>query len=249
MLFKITITVFSAIVMLASCRKTDRYGAIAEAGIALTFDDDYVDNWYKYLPVLDSLGVKATFYISSYHKLSAEQVSKLRYIMQSGNEIAYHTTNHINIAKYLESHTEEELLQNEIYPDLIKMQQDGFFPVVFAYPYGSHNHETDKYLKSYFKSLRALNGSPNLAKSLAPSTNERILFAMEMDISGKRKDWMYDEMLHSASENRNCLVLVGHRIEEGNTNLKVPLSRLLHIVNRSKELGLKFYTVSEISEK
>lgn len=169
--------------------------------------------------------------------------------MQSGNEIGYHTTNHINIAKYLESHGEQEILQNEIYPDLIKMQQEGFYPVVFAYPYGSHNNETDKFLKPYFKSLRALNGSPNLAKSLAPSMNERLLFAMGMDVSGKRKEWMYDEMLNSAKENGNCLVLVGHRIEEGDTKLKVPLTRLLHIISKAKELGLRFYTVSEISEK
>lgn len=235
--------------MLSSCRRTDRYGSIAAPGIALTFDDDYVDNWYKYLPLLDSLGVKATFYISSYHKLSAAQIRKLGYIRQSGNEIGYHTTNHINIAKYLESHGEHEILQNEIYPDLIKMQQEGFYPVVFAYPYGSHNNETDKFLKPYFKSLRALNGSPNLAKSLAPSMNERLLFAMGMDVSGKRKEWMYDEMLNSAKENGNCLVLVGHRIEEGDTKLKVPLKRLLHIISKAKELGLRFYTVSEISEK
>lgn len=235
--------------MLASCRKTDRYGSITEPGIALTFDDDYVDNWYKYLPLFDSLGVKATFYISSYHNLSASQVKKLEEISQHGNEIAYHTTNHINIAKYLENHSEQELLQNEIYPDLIKMQQDGFNPVVFAYPYGSHNNETDKFLKPYFKSLRALNGSPNLAKSLAPSTNERLLYAMEMDNSGKRKEWMYDELINSARENRNCLVLVGHRIEEGDTKLKVPLTRFLHIINKAKEFGLRFYTVSEISVK
>jgi hypothetical protein len=249
MITKSRVALFLIILSFASCRKTDKYGTLTEPGIAMTFDDDYVDNWYKYLPLLDSLGVKATFYISGYHNLSQTQIAKLKAIMQHGNEIAYHTTNHQNIQKYLENHSEKDLLHSEIYPDLSLMKQDGFNPVVFAYPFGSHNKETDQALRPYFKSLRALNGSPNLSRSLTASMNERILFAMGMDNSSKRKEWMYDEMLHSASENRNCLVLVGHRIEEGDTNLKVSLSRLLHIVNRSKELGLKFYTVSEISAK
>lgn len=243
------IILFYLISSIISCRKTDRCGTITEPGIALTFDDDYIDNWYKYLPLFDSLHVKATFYISAYHNLSALQIVKLNAIRQHGNEIGYHTTTHINIAKYLEHHTAQELFSTEIYPDLIKMQQAGFNPVVFAYPYGSHNHETDVLLWPYFKSLRALNGSPNLSRSLATSMNEKILYAMEIDNSGKRKDWMYDEMMNSAQENGDCLVLVGHRIEEGDTKLKVPLARLLHIISKAKELGLKFYTVSEISEK
>ena len=49
-------------------------------GIALTFDDDRVDNWFQYLPLFDSLDVRATFYISKYNRLSAEQKNKLRII-------------------------------------------------------------------------------------------------------------------------------------------------------------------------
>lgn len=235
--------------LMQSCRKTDKNGTLREPGIALTFDDNYVDNWYRYLPLLDSLSVRATFYISNYHNLTAIQVQKLKTIEAHGNEIGYHTTHHINIPKYLEEYGANRLFSEEIEPDLKKMKQDGFNPRVFAYPYGAHTTASNNLLLQPFKSLRLLNGSPNWAKSLTASSNETILYGMEMDNSGNKKEWMYEELIHSAQENGNCLVVVGHRIEYGNTNLKVPLVRLLRIIKKVKELNMKFYTVSEISAK
>lgn len=241
---------FGTLLLLSlSCRKTDKLGVMREPGIALTFDDDYVDNWYKYLPLLDSLKVKATFYISNYHRLTNLQVRKLKTIEAHGNEIGYHTTNHIDIPKYVDEYGGSQLFNNEINPDLVKMRQDGFNPVVFAYPYGSHTSGTNTLLLPWFKSLRALNGTPNLSKSLTTTGSETVLYAMETDNSGNRKEWMYDELLNSAKENNNCFVMVGHRIEEGDTKLKVPLARLLHIIGKAKELNMRFYTVSEISRK
>ena len=235
--------------LLLSCRKFDQAGSMPEPGIALTFDDDYIDNWYKYLPLLDSLNVKATFYISNYHKFSPLQVQKLKTIEAHGNEIGYHTTNHIDIPKYIDRYGLDQLVKNEINPDLVQMRIDGFNPQVFAYPYGAHNLESDNLLLDIFKSIRYLNGSPNFAKSLTSSNKELRLYGMELDLSSKRKDWMYDELINSARENGNCFILVGHRIENGNTNLKVPLYRLLHVINKVKEMNMRFYTVSEISRK
>jgi len=120
---------------------------------------------------------------------------------------------------------------------------------VFAYPYGAHTNTSNNLLLQKFKSLRVLNGSPNWAKSLTATTNETILYGMEMDNSGNKKEWMYEELIHSAKENGNCFIAVGHRIEDGNTKLKVPLERLLRIIKKVKELNMKFYTVSEISAK
>ena len=48
---------------------SDRQIRVHQAGVALTFDDDRVDNWFKYLPYLDSANVKATFYVCKYNEL------------------------------------------------------------------------------------------------------------------------------------------------------------------------------------
>ena len=46
---------------MAGCNKYDKEGAMDMPGVALTFDDNSIDNWYSYMPLLDSFGVKATF--------------------------------------------------------------------------------------------------------------------------------------------------------------------------------------------
>jgi peptidoglycan/xylan/chitin deacetylase (PgdA/CDA1 family) len=199
--------------------------------------------------MLDSAGVKATFYISSYHKLTPEQITKLKTIRDHGNEIGYHTTNHVHVPFYIEHNGVKAFMKNEIAPDLLKMRADGFNPVVFAYPYGDHNLRSDSCMLCHFKSVRNLNGTNNYAKSLTADSDETKLYAMVMDKNSNRSDQLYDQMLESAKQNNNCFILVGHRIEHGVNDMKVPLYRLRHLIAKAKELGLKFYTVSEISRK
>ena len=103
-------------------------------GIALTFDDNYIDNWYNYLPLLDSFGAKVTFYISRYHRLTPAQKNKLSIIQSKGHEIAFHTTHHLHMCQYLQFMTMDDLEQHEIYEDLNRMRNDGFYPKTFAYP-------------------------------------------------------------------------------------------------------------------
>src|SRR5260221_13015823 len=71
----------------AGCYKYEHQdpGNIDRPGIALTFDDYSIDNWFKYLPLLDSFGVKATFYISSYHLLTPQKKDKFGDIKRHGN--------------------------------------------------------------------------------------------------------------------------------------------------------------------
>jgi hypothetical protein len=54
------------------------------------------------------------------------------------------------------------------------------------------------------------------------------------------------QVLKSAKENGNCAVFVGHNINTGG-RLSVSKERLLKIFSNVKELGLKYYTASEIS--
>ena len=83
------------------CKKYEkRAGSIAKGGIMLSFDDNRINNWYKNLNLLDSLQLKATFYLSSYNKLNAAQKEKLHAIENRGHEIGYHTLNHPNMVEY-----------------------------------------------------------------------------------------------------------------------------------------------------
>lgn len=95
------------IILFLGCDKFEKKGQIRHAGIALTFDDDRVDNWFQYLPFLDSANVRATFYVCKYNRFTPEQKQKLAIIQNHGHEIAYHSLNHYNMLDdvYRHNHT------------------------------------------------------------------------------------------------------------------------------------------------
>lgn len=236
------------VIFFTNCKKFEKNGHMQQPGIALTFDDGRVDNWYRYLPLMDSLGIKATFYICKYKRLTNEQKNKLHAIENRGHEIAYHTVSHYNLVDYIYKyhHTIEELMQKEIECGLKEMNKDGFYPVTFAYPYGVRNGVLDKQLMRYFKSVRALNGTYDYAKSLASTERNDLLYGFGIDKSSNHSDPVLINLLKSAKNNGNCAILVVHDINS-NGRLSVSLDRLLKIVQFAKEEKLKFYTVSEIS--
>ena len=237
-----------AIVFFAGCSKFKRTGQIKQAGIALTFDDDRVDNWYQYLSFLDSANVKATFYICKYNRFTADQKQKLAIIQSHGHEIAFHSTNHYNMLDYVYKykHTVDDLIKNEVADGLKQMNRDGFYPTTFAYPYGAHNAIYDKMLMRYFKSVRALNGTNDFTKSLAPTEKNELLYGLGIDKSSKRTDETVLQVIRSAAENNNCAVFVAHDINT-DKKLSVTKERLKKIFNYVDQAGLKYYTISEIS--
>ncbi len=247
-IFKPTSMLVLIVVFFAGCKKFEKNGQMNQPGIALTFDDDRVDNWFQYLSYFDSAHVKATFYICKYNRFTSEQKNKLAIIQSHGHEIAFHGTNHYNMLDYVYKykHTMDELMKNEITNGLKMMNRDGFYPTVFAYPYGAHNGIYDKMLMRYFKSVRVLNGTNDFTKSLAPTENNNLLAGLGIDKSSKRSDEVVMQVMKSASDNNNCAVFVAHDINS-NIKLSVTLDRLNKIINYAKHLGLKYYTISEIS--
>ncbi len=230
----------------SGCKKYERSGNVDQPGIALTFDDYFVDNWYEYLPLLDSFGAKVTFYVSSYHNFTAAQKDKLREIQRHGHEIAFHTSNHYNLVDYMRYNGMDKLLQYEIYDDLNKMNKDGFYPKTFAYPYGANNEYLHYRLLKIFKSVRLLNGSPNFSKSVTATSSNTVLYALGLDNNRHSLDMLH-KMIDLAQKNKNCLVMVAHQIQNPNAKFKVSYEVLKDILKKIRDKNMRFYTVSEIS--
>jgi peptidoglycan/xylan/chitin deacetylase (PgdA/CDA1 family) len=232
----------------SGCKKFEKQCYLKDPGIVLTFDDDKVDNWFTYLPLLDSAGAKVTFYICKYNRFTADQKRKLAIIQSHGHEIAFHTTNHYNMEDYVykSKHTVEELMRSEVEAGLKLMNRDGFYPKTFAYPYGAHNGVLDKALMRYFKSVRALNGTQDFSKSIVPNENNNLLYGLGIDKSSKRSDADVTNILQSAKNNNGCVVLVGHEINTSSI-YSMSLQRLKSILEFVKKHNLKYYTVLEIS--
>lgn len=237
------------LIVFNSCTKYEKVGHVPKPGIAITFDDSYINEWYKCIPLFDSFDVKVTFYISSFNRLSQEQKLKLHKLQEHGHEIAYHSVNHYDLVKYLQKNKMKKLEEEEISAGLCSMKDEGFYPTTFAYPYGSHNEILDNCLLRKFTSVRALNGSKDYSKSFTATSDNSVLYGMGIDVSSGKSTSELINFITLAKQNNNCLILVGHHIDRADIDMEVPYDRLRRIITSAKSLGMEFYTVSEISRK
>jgi peptidoglycan/xylan/chitin deacetylase (PgdA/CDA1 family) len=228
----------------SGCEKYVKQGEL-EGGVALTFDDNYIDDWYAHLPLLDSFGARATFYVSSYYRLSGAQRNKLKILQQHGNEIAFHTTHHVDMVEFLRTKTLQQLMKQEVKDGLDSMAKDGFYPKSFAFPYGKHNDLVDAALLSIFRSVRALNGTKDYTQSVCRKKGKTFFRGLGMDDDSK-PNHVITEMLINAKHHHNAVVLVGHRI---NSRLRPNMSssKLRFILQQARDLELKYYTIEELS--
>jgi peptidoglycan-N-acetylglucosamine deacetylase len=228
----------------SSWKKYVKHGDL-EGGLILTFDDNYIDDWYKALPILDSFGAKVTFYVSHYPMLTPQQKQKLKIIQSHGHEIAFHTTHHANLVNLLKTRSFNEVMKQEVQQGLDSMHKDGFYPKNFAYPYGQHNEMFDAAMLSLFRSVRLLNGTKDFSKSVCCTKNKSYLRSLNVDEGGLTTTEI-TRMLESAKANNNSVVFLAHKINNP-PRLFISQSRLLYILSRAKELGLKFYKVEDVS--
>jgi peptidoglycan-N-acetylglucosamine deacetylase len=232
------------------CRKTDiPAGEMPDGKIALSFDDTSIDNWYKYLPLLDSLNIKATFYISAYHTLKPEQVARLRILQAHGNEIAYHTTNHGDLLKMYSRNSMWYVLENEIKPDLKLMQNDGFKPENFAYPYGQHDAYLDRQMLVFFKSVRAVSTPKYYNKSFlkGPCTGE-VFHAANIDETSKITEEQIEKMMAQAHDNQDCVLFYAHMINHPASKYYITTDRLRYLGSLAKKYNLEFIPTSDITK-
>jgi hypothetical protein len=142
----------------------------------------------------------------------------------------------------------DRLVKEEIVRGLRLMNADGFYPTTFAYPYGQHNDFLDRLLLKRFQSVRALNGTRDLSRSLAPLKNNKVLFGLGIDEPSNRSLSKIEGLLYLAQQTNRCAILLVHNVERHDTQMQIPLWKFKQILLKAKSLNLKFYTVSEISK-
>ncbi|HRI23922.1 MAG TPA: polysaccharide deacetylase family protein [Ferruginibacter sp.] len=65
-----------------------------KAAIVITYDDGYDQQLDNAVPVLDSLGLKATFYISAFYPAVKNRIAEWKKLADKGNELGNHTLYH-----------------------------------------------------------------------------------------------------------------------------------------------------------
>ena len=222
-------------------------------GIALSWDDvQNIGPCYENRDMFKTYNANCTININKLSDWGQGTTDNLSALHNAGWEIAGHGYNHVDSVAFLNNHTSQEWLNQEILPNIGEITGYNYTAYSFAYPYGSQNDTTDALLAPYFRTLRATNfGTVNVNESAAyyKWDNTTLVYGVEIDdqspCGASLESIQYG--IDDAMKYGYVLVLYGHKITptvtgEGQTSP----SRLNSILSYTSQKGGKFYLMSDL---
>jgi len=208
------------------------------AGILLSFDDDYMETWESYLDFLDRYGAKVTFFIiGEYHPFSSIAINR-------GHDVGFHTLSHLDL---------RQLSLADFYLETIESAESfrraGVPLSSIAFPYGFSDAwmydvllEHFSVLRGYGTTFRLYNrdniGSAHIISRAIDNTViqgednfDRTIRSMLMTVKFMDKNWVLPITSHDIS---NAAWAIRHR-------------RLEYLLGTAVELRLKFYLFSDFA--
>lgn len=242
---------FIALLTLFSCetKKEKIKPKPYKAGVILSFDDAYVDEWYEADQALKKYSWKASFNVCRIDSIGAPQLKKLLEMQKYGHEIAGHGYHHYNAVKFVQQYGISQYMNQEINPMITSMKKKSFQVTSFAYPYGERSEELDRALSTKFKIIRGRAfGGEVPEKQDSFFNNSKIVFAFDIDNSHVHFSIPYLlELLDYAKKKNKILILCGHKpVKEITENYQTKIETLEFICKYMKLNDLKFYKLSDL---
>lgn len=220
-----------------------------QSGVVISFDDDFVDEWFEVNNILQKYDWKATFFVTRFNQLSNAKIQKLKVLKYEGHEIAGHGLNHINAPTFISSFGTSEYLNQEILPMINLMNNEDLYPTSFAYPYGSRDSTTDKLLLNEFKIIRGTTyGNSNPASQSCYYNKSRLVFGLGIDKNYSHFSIPYFlSLLEYAKNNNKIVIFYAHKpVSTFKNNYETEHQTLIDICNYVKTNNMKFYKTSEL---
>jgi peptidoglycan/xylan/chitin deacetylase (PgdA/CDA1 family) len=220
-----------------------------KAGVVISFDDAYVDEWFDADKALKKYDWKATFCVCRIESIGAPQINKLLELQKDGHEIAGHGYHHYKALQFVKQYGMDEYIKQEINPMLVSMKQKGFIVSSFAYPYGQRSNALDTLLSTKFKIIRGRDFT-----ALAPEKegsyfrNSKFMYAFDIDNNHIHFSTPYLlELLDNAKKNNKILILCGHKpVKKVTANYQTKIETLEFICKYVKANDMRFYKLSDL---
>ncbi len=245
-----TLTFFFLLFVLG-CNNTKK----PSAGICLSFDDRYIDEWYQMSELLNQYNAKVTFFITQFDSLTEEEIDKLKQLRAQGHEIGSHGSMHVISEYYIKEHSWNEYIDNEIIANKLAMQAKGLEPVSFAYPYGAKYWFTDYLISREHKAIRSdlpVNAERDLTKMdgiYYDFDGDNEFYSMGFDSNYHLTHEMITQAMKRAKMNNEVLFLHGHVPDNGQAaKYEFSMELLTFILMEANRQGLVFYRFSDLVE-
>ncbi len=222
-----------------------------KAGIVLSFDDNYVNEWFIANENLKKYNWKATFCVCKIDSLNTNEVKKLIQLQKEGHEIAGHGYHHYNAVNFVQKWGIDEYLKQEIDPMIVSMTNKSFKITSFAYPYGERSKLLDENLSKKFKIVRGRAFCGFVPKKEGCYySNSKFVYAFDIDNDHIHFSIPYlFGLLDYAKKNNKILMLCSHKpVVNVTENYQTKLETLAFICNYVKIHNMKFYTLSDLNK-
>lgn len=239
--------------MVASCLFNDLPVPDQEkGGIVLTFDDQYIDEWYAFKEKFREYHIKATFFISRPQNLTENQITRLKELNKEGHEVGCHGLNHRNALDFTD--TENQYYLNEVEPATDILESHGFRVHSFAYPFGSSTEKTDSSLEMHVKYIRKATWNrenttiDNYDEIFAHAHNYRNVSSMGMDINYRITLDNLATAMERAIACNEVLVLHAHRIDTTQEDYTISPDYLENVFRLIDQYGLESLRMSDLEK-
>ena len=196
-----------------------------QSGILLAFD------------LFDEYDVRVTFFVNVAEPDEFRAEAKAR-----GHEIGFHTVGHMDL-----SVLEEQYIIEQAIEPIEEFRRQGYGMKAFAYPYGAYTEATNELLFEHYDVLRGAYRHELRAKDEVQGTlleSKSIDNVNYVDMPEFEREIMASLM--EAYENPGTVVsFYSHSINDW-AEWAVPVERLEFLFRTAENLGLEFYTYSDL---
>jgi peptidoglycan/xylan/chitin deacetylase (PgdA/CDA1 family) len=215
-----------------------------DAGLLLSFDDDYIDAWRRGFDLLDAYGAKATFFIQGEAGRNDQLASFCAQARERGHDIGYHSAHHRDLTK-----VSRTVFYDETTAAAGALGKAGINFSSFAYPYGFWQPWMNEALQPRFGILRGY--GVTFRFYAAGDIRNGFIISKAIDNIVYNDDGIFNAditmMLTTAKFLGSVLPLTTHDISE-NAKWGVKPERLELLLKTAGELKLKFYRYRDFSD-
>lgn len=258
-LILILITSLTTISVFSQEQHQERVKAInwpngAKVAISLSFDDARLSQPDAGIPMLDSFGVKATFYLNP--GSMKERLEGWKKAVAAGHEIGNHSATHpcsgnfawVGKGNELENFTIEQMRKNILECQKVLKQELGVNATAFAYPCGQKFVGRGKNLKSYVPLVAEMFAS---GRGWREELDNDPMFCDYAQLAGRESDGKtFDQvkvLIDNAKAHNDWLLLAGHEMgEDGEQTTRLSMLRQLIAYAKDPANGIWLAPVGEV---
>lgn len=215
-------------------------GEWTEGMVTLSFDDSWISQYTAVLPILESVGIKATFYITTEPILGGWSdfmtPAQVKDISQKDHEIGDHTITHPHLIELSQTQINKEIIDSKNYLETLT----GKSVTTMAYPYGEFNSIVQNLVKSAgYLTARGVD-----EENLNTATTNRYNLQSSCILKSTPFETI-KKAIDNAKANKQWYILCIHEVKTVGDEYSITLAQFQEIINYIKQIGIKTVTVGE----